>query len=422
MDESREYLLPELGEGLIDVELTHWRVGVGDRVEEGAVLAEVMSDKASMDVPAPFCGVITLLHGEAGCRMKVGESFVSYAPSKKTGGTPVPPEKNHTPLPSGTGVPPVSHPKPAHFPKPPAAPSVRRMARELDVDLTKVKGTGPDGRILVGDLAREAAKRMAPTSSPSPGPSAASRGRVEANFGTPGETWPMAGIRSAISKRMLESKRTIPHYSYVDECEVTRVVQLREMLKESAARRGVKLTYLAFIVLAACRAMRQVPIVNSSYDEPRKEIKLHERYDIGIATATASGLIVPVIRNVQSLDLLTVAAELDRIARQAKEGKTRREDLGGGTFTVSSIGGIGGLISTPIINPPEVAILAIGKIVRRPIYGDGDRLRPADMVYLSFSFDHRVIDGAVGAVFGNCIKDLLQQPGELLLPPVNHGS
>jgi len=215
---------------------------------------------------------------------------------------------------------------------------------------------------------------------------------------------------------MLAAKRAIPHISYIDECDITDLVHLRSAAMESFAHNNVKLTYLPFFVSAAVRALKDVPIINSTFDEKANEIVLHDRYHIGIAVATPNGLIVPVIRDADKKTIWELSREIERFSADARTGRSRREDLGGGTFTITSFGGIGGLIATPIINHPEVAILGIGKIVRRPVYNEHGAVVPAEMVYLSFSFDHRVIDGAVGAVFGNALIKHLKNAAALLLP------
>jgi pyruvate dehydrogenase E2 component (dihydrolipoamide acetyltransferase)/2-oxoisovalerate dehydrogenase E2 component (dihydrolipoyl transacylase) len=223
-------------------------------------------------------------------------------------------------------------------------------------------------------------------------------------------------LRRKIAEHMALAKRTIPHYSYVDECDVTDLVKLRESLREPFARAGVKLTYLAFAVKAVVAALKEVPIVNASLNEADGEIVLHDRYHIGIAVSTPAGLIVPVIHDADKKDLAAIAREVDRLSTEARAGKAKRDDLLGGTFTVTSVGNIGGLFSTPVINHPEVGILGVGKIVKRPVFDDAGRVRPADLVYLSFSFDHRVVDGAVGAAFANILLRELRNPAALLLP------
>jgi 2-oxoisovalerate dehydrogenase E2 component (dihydrolipoyl transacylase) len=236
------------------------------------------------------------------------------------------------------------------------------------------------------------------------------------DYGRPGTRIKLQGLRRKIAEHMAMAKRTIPHYSYVDECDVTELVRLRANLRDTYARAGVKLTYLAFFVKAVTAALKEVPLVNASLDEDGGEIVLHDRYHIGIAVATPAGLIVPVVRDADRKDLGAIAREVERLSGEARAGKARLDDLRGGTFTVTSVGNIGGLFSTPVINHPEVAILGIGKVVKRPVFDDAGRVRPADLVYLSLSFDHRVVDGAVGAAFANAIIKQLQNPAALLLP------
>ncbi len=236
------------------------------------------------------------------------------------------------------------------------------------------------------------------------------------DYGKPGTRIKMQGLRRSIAQHMVVAKRSIPHYSYIDECDVTELVRLRDGLRDPYARAGVKLTYLAFFVKAVVAALQEVPIVNAVLDEKTDEIVLHDRYHIGIAVATPSGLIVPVIHDADKKDLGDIAREIERLSAAARAGKSRREDLLGGTFTVTSVGNLGGLISTPVINHPEVAILGVGKIVKRPVYDAAGQIRPADILYLSLSFDHRVVDGAVGAAFANVILRQLQNPAVLLLP------
>jgi pyruvate dehydrogenase E2 component (dihydrolipoamide acetyltransferase)/2-oxoisovalerate dehydrogenase E2 component (dihydrolipoyl transacylase) len=236
-----------------------------------------------------------------------------------------------------------------------------------------------------------------------------------ADYGAPGTRRKLIGVRRLIAEHMVHSKRTVPHYSYVDECDVTELVRLRASLKETFAKSGVKLTFLPFFVKAVVAALQDVPIVNASLDDASGEISLHDRYDIGIAVATPQGLLVPVVREADRKDLTTIAREIEALSQAARDGKARREDLQGSTFTITSIGGIGGLISTPVINHPEAAILGIGRVVKRPVYDAAGVLRPADIVYLSFSFDHRILDGAIGAAFGNAVIRQLQNPAGLLV-------
>jgi pyruvate dehydrogenase E2 component (dihydrolipoamide acetyltransferase)/2-oxoisovalerate dehydrogenase E2 component (dihydrolipoyl transacylase) len=297
---------------------------------------------------------------------------------------------------------------------PAAAPSVRILARKLGIDLARIRGTGPGGRILIDDLAPHLKPRVGVNEKPTPAPSGTDTSNLD--FGVAGTRRKLVGLRRRIAEHMVEAKRHIPHYSYIDECDLTDLVRLRGQLRDPLAHSGVKLTYLAFFVKAAARAIKDIPIVNSSLDEAADEVVLHDRYHVGIAVAAPHGLIVPVVKDADRKDLLAVAADIERLSADAKAGRSKLEDLKGGTFTVTSVGGIGGLMSTPIINHPEVGIMGIGKVVKRPVYDAHGDLKPADIVYLSFSFDHRVVDGAVGAAFGNAVLRYLQAPALLLLP------
>jgi 2-oxoisovalerate dehydrogenase E2 component (dihydrolipoyl transacylase) len=433
-----DFNLPELGEGVYEAELVEWRVKPGDAVKRGQELAEVVTDKASMPLPSPFFGKIAELRAEPGDMLKIGEVILTYesqaraadgeaggetdkgkgaktakatkaaSETRSASGGRQPPDVGEKPPSAIRGLTPPARQQPT----PPArrttaAPSVRRMARQLGIDLASVRGSGPGGRVLLDDLAAllQHGDERAAKAAPEPA----------ADYGTAGTRRKLIGIRRQIAEHMVQSKRSIPHYSYVDECDISELVRLRAALKQSFSQAGVKLTYLPFFVKAAAAALRDVPIVNSSLDEAAGEIVLHERCDIGIAVATPQGLLVPVVREADRKDVAAIAREIEQLSQAAREGKARREDMLGGTFTVTSIGGIGGLISTPVINHPQAAILGIGRVVKRPVYDIAGDLRPAEVVYLSFSFDHRILDGAIGAVFGNAVVRHLQNPAELLV-------
>lgn len=420
-----DFPLPPVGEGLIEVELVEWLVRPGDAVARGQSLAQVMSDKASMEVQSSFAGTVSALGAQPGTKVKVGERFLSYEPAagspredsaasplKQTGAASAPSAPSVSP-PAAVAV--LAPPKHAngHGPLPPAAPSVRQLARKLGVDLTQVRGTGPHGRILIDDVAPLIAAKRADAK---PAPSAHATDTSKLDFGVAGTRMKLIGTRRKIAEHLVASKRAIPHYSYVDECNISDLVKLRGTLRDPLAASGVKLTYLAFFVKAVARALKEVPVCNSTYDEPASEIVLHDRYNIGVAVAAPNGLIVPVVKDANKKDVVTIAADIDRLSNDAKAGKSKLDDLRGGTFTVTSVGGIGGLISTPIINHPEVGIMGVGKVVKRPVYDEHGDLKPADIVFLSFSFDHRVVDGAICAAFGNAVIRYLNAPALLLLP------
>ncbi len=405
-----DFALPEIGEGVYEAELTAWLVKPGDAVKRGQPLMEVLTDKAAMEVPAPFAGTVTELKAEVGRQVKVGQVVLAYTPAGQDQPAPEKTLAERRPTPAEAPRPVArssNGPAPASLPVK-AAPSVRYLARKLGIDLARVHGSGPEGRILVEDLSDQV-KRAAPEEKRRPV-------EPQPDHGRPGTRLKIQGLRRKIAEQMVLSKRTIPHYTYVDECDVTDLVRLRAGLREAAAKVGVKLTYLPFFLKAVVAALKEVPIVNATYDEQAGEVVLHDRYDVGLAVAAPAGLIVPVLRGADRKDLFQLAREVERLSTEARSGRPKLEDLRGSTFTVTSIGGIGGLFATPVINHPEVGILGIGKIVKRPVFDAAGNVRPADMVYLSLSFDHRVIDGAVGAAFGNAIIRQLQNPAALLVP------
>jgi 2-oxoisovalerate dehydrogenase E2 component (dihydrolipoyl transacylase) len=406
-----DFALPEIGEGVYEAELIRWLVEPGATVKRGQALAEVMTDKATMEVPSPFAGSITALRAQPGQMVKVGQTLLTYEggskPATVRSKVTEPEALARRGNASATGNGPLAHASGSGTLPVKAAPSVRQMARKLGIDLSAIHGSGPEGRILLEDLT----SRLAVPATP------AARPEVLADYGKPGTRLKMQGLRRTIAQRMSQSKRLIPHYSYVDECDVTELVRLRNSLRDTYARAGVKLTYLAFFVKAVVAALKEVPIVNASLDEEAGEIVLHDRYHIGIAVAAPAGLMVPVLHDADRKDIGSIARDIERLSSAARAGKSRREDLLGSTFTITSVGSYGGLISTPVINPPEVGILALGKIVKRPVYDAAGQIRPADMIYLSASFDHRVVDGAVGAAFANAVLGQLHNPAALLLPP-----
>jgi pyruvate dehydrogenase E2 component (dihydrolipoamide acetyltransferase)/2-oxoisovalerate dehydrogenase E2 component (dihydrolipoyl transacylase) len=403
-----ELALPQIGEGVYEAELVRWLVKPGDTVKRGQNLLEVMTDKATMEVPAPVAGTITALRAEPGQPIKVGEVILEMAAASEAGrhaaaeAPRVLVTASVTPEAASNGAQPAATPHSVR-----AAPSVRQLARKLGLDLTTITGTGPEGRILREDLTRRAAPVAEAPARKQP---------AGADHGRPGTRIKLQGLRRRIAEHMVRAKQTIPHYSYVDECDVTELVRLRGSLKDAYAAAGVKLTYLPFFVKAVVAALKEVPLVNASLDEQAGEIILHDRYHVGIAVSTDAGLVVPVVRDADRKDIGTLAREIERLSSEARAGRARRDDLRGGTFTVTSVGNIGGLFSTPVINHPEVGILGIGKVVRRPVFDAAGGVRPADIVYLSMSFDHRVVDGAIGAAFTNVVIRHLGNPAVMLLP------
>jgi len=411
------FALPAVGEGLLEVELIRWLVQPGDPIQRGQPLVEVMSDKASMEVYADFQGVAGQQLAEAGSKVKVGQDLLIYSTAECPAAAPakMPTIRGefsgllNATHGNGTAVATIAEPVKSHAQA--AAPSVRLMARKLGLELDEIKGSGPAGRILLDDIAKHV-QTSAQREAPPPIQSA----KILFDVGKPGTRMKLTGLRRKIAEHMSASKTNIPHYSYIDECDLSELVRIRAQLKDKFAKAGVKLTYLPFFVKAIARAMQDVPIVNSTFDTATQEITIHDTYNIGIAVATPTGLIVPVLKDADQKDIAAIATEIDRLGADARAGKAKLDDLKGGSFTVTSVGNIGGLISTPIINAPEVGIMGIGKILTRPVFDKLGNVIPAEMVYFSFSFDHRIIDGAVCATFANLVIQQLQNPAALLLP------
>ena len=404
-----EFRLPEIGEGLYEAEVSRWLVKPGDAVRSGQGLLEVLTDKATMEVPAPFAGTIGDLRAEVGQTVKVGQPILDYQPT----GAPAreEPAEAETKSPAqrakkAAAAPPKALPRSENggvaVPIK-AAPSVRQMARALGVDIAGIRGSGPAGRVLVEDLARGAK------------PQADAHPLEAVDYGKPGTRIKFHGVRRKIAEHLVESMHKVPHYTYVDECDVSDLVRLRDGLKETLGRQGVRVTYLPFLVKAVVEALKEVPIVNAALDEEAGEVVLHDHYHVGVAVATPNGLLVPVVRDADRLSFIEVAREIERLSAAARAGKSKLDDLKGGTFTITSIGNIGGLFATPILHHPQLGILGVGKIVRRPVFDEHGKVKPADMVYLSMTFDHRVLDGAVGATFGNALMRRLRNPAALLM-------
>jgi pyruvate dehydrogenase E2 component (dihydrolipoamide acetyltransferase) len=305
--------------------------------------------------------------------------------------------------------------------KPLAAPATRKLARELDVDLRRVRPSGPGGRVTREDVERhrdglrggaQPAPEREPAREERPQPRAIEPARVAT--GAADERVPLRGLRKRIFENMARSMHTAAHFTYVDECDVGSLRALRERTKAIAERDGVKLSFLPFIVKAVVAALKRHPALNCLVDDAAQEMVLKKSYDIGIATATEAGLTVPVLRSADRLSILEISQEIERLASAARDGKIRREDLGGSSFTITSLGKLGGLFATPIVNYPEVAILGVHEMKRRPVV-KGDEIVIGDVMLLSLSFDHRIVDGHVGAAFAREIIDLLEEPDRLLI-------
>lgn len=408
---AREFKLPDIGEGVHEGEITKWFVKEGDPVKENDLMVEVMTDKVTVQISSPVSGKIMQLLAREGETVKVGSTLVVFG---EAGETPPP---RATPTPPSSGLPPP--PRPTAAPAPPArdvmgeplaAPAVRRLAKELGVNLASARGTGPGGRITEADVRGAKAPAATPMGTSAMGPVPA---LPLAPAGTE-ERIPVHGLRKRIYEKMARSMATRAHFTYVEEVDMTHLVQLRERLQETAAKKGLKLTYLPFIVKATVAALKEVPSLNAYVDDDMQEIILKRAYNIGIATATDEGLTVTVVHDADAKDLWTLAKEIERLAVAARDRKLTLQEVQGSTFTITSLGKEGGMFATPIINYPEVAILGIHKIEKRPVVRD-DHIVIREMMYLSCSFDHRVIDGHIGAAFVQSVKNYLEHPATIFV-------
>jgi 2-oxoisovalerate dehydrogenase E2 component (dihydrolipoyl transacylase) len=403
--------LPDVGEGVAEAELVEWHVKVGDLVREDAVLAAVMTDKATVEIPSPVDGEILWLGAHIGDVVAVGSDLVRLKVSgeKNISAADVTPSvRKATPTIAVTVQPkrsaPIQHAAQsavrAEGEKPLASPAVRMRAREAGLDLRQIKGTGPAGRITHEDIDACFAR----------GPGTQKAG-LQPRTGV--EDVKVIGLRRRIAEKMTVANR-IPHITYVEELNVTALEELRETLNSAERHERPRLTLLPFLMLATVRAVTEQPNLNALFDDEKGIVHQHAGVHIGIAVQTRAGLMVPVIRHVEALDIWSCAAEAGRLAEAARNGTASRDELSGSTITITSLGAMGGVMSTPIINHPEVAIIGVNKIMVRPVW-DGAAFIPRKMMNLSSSFDHRVIDGHDAARFVQRIKTLLETPALIFM-------
>ena len=372
--------LPDLGEGTVSAEVMAWKVSVGDLVAEDQPLAEMATDKAVVEVPSPVSGRVLSITGKPGDTIAVGAELVVF-------------ETEVAAAPARSQAAGVAGPPPGTAGRVRASPATRRRAREAGVDLASVAGSGPGGRILAADLA--SALAVVPA-------------------GDAVEELPVIGIRRLIAQRMTEAKRNAAHFAYVEEVDVTELEALRSHLNASAPEGGPPLSYLPFVVAALARVLRDFPQCNAHYDAARNVLLRHRAVHAGIATQTPDGLKVPVVRDAGGLGLQALAGEIRRVTAAARSGHARREELSGSTITVTSLGKLGGIVSTPILNTPELAIVGINKAVERVVVHDG-KITVRRIMNLSSSFDHRFIDGFDAAAMIQALKARLEHPATIFI-------
>jgi 2-oxoisovalerate dehydrogenase E2 component (dihydrolipoyl transacylase) len=391
------FRLPDIGEGVAEAEITAWHVKPGDQVREDQPLLDVMTDKATVDMTSPVDGTVVKLHGDVGAMAPVGSVLVELDVAGEPLAQNVPQNAR-----AGEVKPQIKPTLQAVVPinaDPTASPATRRRAMEWGIELKDVEGSGPGGRILTEDLEHYRAARDKPAK-------AAPRHQVE--------EIPVIGMRRRIAERMAQSKRTIPHFSYVEEFDLTELESLRAELNAGRRQDQPKLTLLPFFMRGLVKLVPEFPNINAHYDEEAGVLKRFAAIHIGVATQTGQGLMVPVVRHAESRDLWDLAREMSRVTGAARDGSAARDQLSGSTITLTSLGPLGGIAATPIINHPEVAIIGPNKLVERPVI-EGSFITRRKLMNLSASFDHRIVDGYDAARFIHQLKRFLEHPALLFL-------
>ena len=413
-----EFKFPDIGEGLTEGEIVRWLIKEGDEIKEGEPLVEVETDKALAEIPSPRTGVILKILAKEKEIVKVGQVIVVIGekgealavPSPKPKSVGVVGELEEAPE-EAPGVAVQVEPIKAALVSEPvlATPAVRGLAKELGVDINKVQGTGPEGRVLEKDVRQFAVGKEKPVEE-------ATKPTKVKKYDFYGyiERIPLRGVRRSIAKAMVKSKFTAPHVTAMDEADVTALWKIREKEKKAAEKRGIKLTILPFIIKAVIAGLTEHPSLNATLDDENEEIILKKYFNIGLATDTPEGLMVPVVKNAKEKSIFELAQEMAQLAEKARNRTIDLADLKGGTFTITNYGTVRGIYGTPIINYPEVAILGVGRIQDMPVV-KGGRVVVRKMIPLSLSFDHRVVDGAEAARFLNTVIARLEDPDLILL-------
>ena len=405
-----EYIfkLPDLGEGTVESEIGEWFINVGDRVSEEDVVGTMMTDKAAVELSSPVSGTVVKLAGEPGDIVAVGAALVVF----ETDDTAA--EMSSPPIASNGAEIPVEEPAPAPVPATPASPeqrprimtspAVRRRAKEAGIDLALVPGTGPGGRVTRKDYAAFVQGK------PQPAPTAAKPALVSETKETK-----VIGLRRIIAERMAQSAREIPHFTYVEEIDVTEVEALRQHLNAKSGSEAGRLTLLPFLGMALIRALKDFPQCNTTYDKDRNVLLRHAAVNLGVAAQTPDGLKVPVVHHAEQLSLADLGNEIRRVSAAARDNTIGKAELTGSTITITSLGKLGGIVSTPVINQPEVGIIGVNRAVERPVVVNG-QVTVRLMMNLSSSFDHRFVDGYDAAAMIQDIKEMLEHPATIFLP------
>ncbi len=401
------FKLPDLGEGTVESEIGEWFINVGDQVTEEDIVGTMMTDKAAVELSSPVSGKVIKLAGEPGDIVAVGAPLVVFETNGAATPTDAPQEpatEDVTASPAAEAIPAAA--APSQSPRVRTSPAIRRRAREGGIDLSVVPGTGPGGRITRKDFDSYVAGTPAPAAAPAEVKPAASTETTEIK---------VIGLRRMIAERMATATREIPHFTYVEEIDVTELESLRKHLNAKIDDPSQRLTLLPFLGLALIRALRDFPQCNATYDKERNVILRHGAVHLGIATQTSDGLKVPVVRDAQARTLHGLAAEIRRVSEAARNNSITKEELSGSTITITSLGKLGGIVSTPVINMPEVGIIGVNRAVERPVVLDG-QVAVRLMMNLSSSFDHRFVDGYDAAAMIQRIKEMLEHPATIFLP------
>jgi pyruvate dehydrogenase E2 component (dihydrolipoamide acetyltransferase) len=392
-----DFKLPDIGEGVAEGEIVQWFVGAGDTVGEDDPMVEIMTDKATVTIGAPCDARVERICFEVGAIAQVGEVILTLESDAASNVEAA--QRSSRPPATAVGEIRDRLPGAALFggdrfqAKPLATPATRRLAKDMGVDLRLVRPSGHGGRVTRDDVHGALRREVAEDRSNAP---------LE-------ERQPIIGMRRKIAERMHHAKATAAHFTFVEECDASRLVDFRQQLLPEAERRGVRLTFLPFIIKAVTDALRKHPVLNSAVDERTNELVYKKYYNIGVATATAAGLMVPVVRNADRLRIFELAERIERLSRAAQDGTLAPEDLRNSTFTVTSLGKQGGLLATPILNHPEVGILGVHRIKEKPVVRDGN-IVVGKVMLLSLSLDHRIVDGHVGAAFAYDVIEALEDP------------
>ncbi|NMH58445.1 dihydrolipoyllysine-residue acetyltransferase [Alteromonas ponticola] len=417
---TEDFILPDIGEGIVECEIVKWHVAEGDVIAEDQPVVEVMTDKAVVEIPAKHAGTVAKLYHQQGDIAKVHKPLFALAiegSSETTTQTPSQPQTSSKSQPSakqteqrwpdGAYEPPVAIPG-----KVLASPAVRRIAREQEIDLTKIEGSGKKGRILKNDVQHVDGQQNAPVPAKSSTSTAASK-PAQAKGET--RTEKVRGIQAAMAKQMSASVYTIPHFTVSDELRMDALIALRQQLKPVFEKQGVKLSFMPFFAKALSLALNDFPIINSQLNDDGTELTYFSDHNIGFAVDSKIGLLVPNIKGVQNLSLLDIAEQMQVIIDQAREGKLGGDTLKGGTISISNIGAIGGMTATPVINKPEAAIVALGKTQALPRFNENDEVEKQHIMQVNWSGDHRIIDGATMVKFNNLFMSYLTNPSTMLM-------